>query len=99
MKIDSNIVKEIHAIEIKGDTTIQQMYDDFYEIMKNHKIFQWKKSKEGNGHSGNSPEFVMCHAVFKQHVENKITLMTIMGGTDMFNFKVPDSVWEGKENN
>ena len=98
MKVSSKIVKEVHAIKITGDKTLQEMYDEFYAVMKKHKIYAWKKAgKDGKGYNGHSPEFVMCHSVFKQHMENAITMMTMMGGTDLFKFKVPKTIWEGKK--
>ena len=98
MKVSSKIVKEIHAIKITGDKTLQEMYDEFYAVMKKHKIYAWKKAgKDGKGYHGHSPEFVMCYSVFKQHMENAITMMTMMGGTDLFKFKVPKTIWEGKK--
>ena len=93
MKIDTEIVKEINAIEIKGNMTFQQVYNKFYKILKKHKIYQWKKSDNGNGHHGSSPEYVMCHAIFKQHLEMATVWFTL--GTSGQGFKVPDSVWEG----
>ena len=98
MKVSSKIVKEIHAIEIKGDRTLQEMYDDFYAIMKKHGIYAWKKAgKDGKGYHGHSPEFVMCHAVFRQYMEGQITMMTLMGYSDLFAFDVPKAVYEGKK--
>lgn len=91
MKIDTDIVKEIHAIEITGDMTFQQAYDKFYELLKRYSIYQWKKSK--NGHTGSSPEYVMVHAIFKQHLEHALVWFTL--GASGPGFEVPDSVWEG----
>ena len=95
MKIDSNIVKEIQSIKIRGEMTFQEVYNKFYKILKKHKIFQWKKSGKGS-HHGNSPEFIMCLGVFKQSLENQIMFLTFMGGNDKFN--VPDYMWEGGRN-
>ena len=93
MKINSKITKEIQAIKIHGDKTLQEMYDEFYAVMKKHEIYAWKQAgKTKKGYHGHSPEFVMCHAVFKQHMEG-----AIMGGTDLFKFKIPKSVYEGKK--
>lgn len=93
MKIDSNIVKEIHAIEIKGNMTLQQIYNEFYELMKKHGIYQWKKSENGNGHTGSSPEYVMCHCIFQKHLE--MTLVWFGLGVNDMGFEVPDFIWEG----
>lgn len=95
MKIDSKIVKEIHAIEIKGNMTFQQIYNKFYEILKKHKIYQMKKTGKNDNYQGNSPEYVMCHAVLKQHIESALMWFTL--GTSGQSFEIPNSVWEGKK--
>lgn len=93
MKIDTKIVEEINAIKLKGTMTFQQVYDRFFEIMKDHGIYQWKKAPDRLGHMGNTPEYVMCYAIFRQHLEMQLALFNV--GVNDMGFEVPDYMYEG----
>lgn len=95
MKIDTDILKQIQGIEVRGDKTLQEHYNEFFEILREHGIYQWHLSENGNGHTGSSAEFVMCHAVFREHLESGYMWMTL--GLPDRGFSVPDYMWEGKK--
>jgi len=83
-KTECNLIKSLRK---------QEIYNEFYKLMEKHGIWQWHKSEIG--HTGSSPEYVMCHTVFKQHLEMQLTWFGL-GITDC-DFEVPDYMWEGGE--
>ena len=93
MKIDSKIVEEINAIKVKGDMTLQQIFNEFYKLMKKYDIYQWKKAPDRLGHMGSSPEYVMCYTLFKHHLEMQMAWFTL-GASDL-EFEIPDYMYEG----
>lgn len=93
MKIDTNIVEEIHGIKIMGNMTLQEIYNSFFKIMGRHGIYQWKLAPDRLGHMGNTPEYVMCYAIFKQHLESHLAWLNL--GVNDMEFEVPDYMFEG----
>ena len=92
MKLDvADITKRINKIKITGETTFQEAYDQFFEIMKDHGIYQWHRTENGSL-QGSSPEFVMCHSHFMVHIEMEMRWLTMMG--ERKDFILPDFLTE-----
>ena len=67
-----NVAEEIIAIQTNRDKSIDDLWQEFYTIMRKYGIKQGIKNPEGNGILTSNYEWTMCVSLFIDQITNHI---------------------------
>lgn len=81
IKFMSDIARDIiQSLDHREDITSKEALKRFYALMLKHGIKQHTWNKNGNGATGNNPEWTMCLTLFMKRFKDNRDLYVAFGG-------------------